>query len=254
MDNVLKKVANVISSNPKIANRFLKKWGIQSDQIEHKLGDQGLHGGVYSKIKSINNIKRSILQDSKILDIGPETGIEVFLLSEFGADVWVCEPDVDNLKLLKSISKKYVTSAGKVAFRQLHFKRVGFRLTKNKLASEQRNFLSVFKVIKTGLPTYYNIPEDMEKFSNISTKFDIVFVHKVLTTLSRFSTKPIEEIFTEAVKELWPSVAVKGIVSWTEPASLFDIISRISLPGKSKKIEYTIPNVKEKYVQFIIKK
>ncbi len=255
MVDVIKKLSIVINSKADISNSFYNKWGIHGKDIITKLNDKGLHGGLYSKVKSIKNALKHKQHGSKVLNIGPETGVELFLLLELGLEIDVCEPDIENLRLLKLISKNYITEDGKIAYKNMNFLNVGFRMNKKKLASEQRNYLSIHQMNKTGLPTFYKISPKIEPISSLNKKYDIIFIHKVLTSLSRFCDETPTEIFIKSIKELIPKISSDGLISWTEPMQLIDSNYQFdNLVSVAKLINYTIPDIKEKYIQILIYK
>ena len=118
-DKVIKKMCISISSDDHLSDWYLRKWNIEAKNIANRLSAPTLHGGIYSKVKSLENLK--VDKQSTALNIGPETGFEVFLLAELSNKVIICDPDEDNLELLKEIAKKYQTETSTPAIKKTIF-------------------------------------------------------------------------------------------------------------------------------------
>ena len=249
---VVGKMSSVISSFPELSDKYLRKWGIPISQLERHLLDYGFHGGAWSKQMSLQHL--DIKQGIKVLDIGPETGIEMCMLGELGADLGVIEPDGDNLHLLRMIATRYVTEAGSVLADHVDFYKSGFPMDTAKLQAEKRNYTAVLSLRQKGFPTYYNISE-MNEISLLPGDIDCIFIHKIITTLSRFTGREPYKVLIENSKLVWPLLKTGGVMSWTEPAVLLSHLpSKEGLPGNTRKISYRLPIVNEEYVQLIISK
>lgn len=247
---VVKKLKIIIENDINLANRLYKRWGVTTKDIESKLNDYGLHGGVWSKKKSIENL--SMKGDEKVLNIGPEIGTETLMLAEISNNVSVTDPDKDSLSLLRDISKNYVTERNVIADKVIRFYDCGFKMDSKKIEFEKNNYNAVFNVLGRGLPTYYDLSQP-KGIKRIGEKYDVIFIHKILTTLKRFTDKSFEAVFFDCVYEL-SCLLNKGVISWTEPSNLL-LDSELKYKDISfKKLSYLLPQLNERYSQFIIHK
>lgn len=92
-------------------------------QIIDKLSNYGGYRIRRSLVKSVQ-----IRQDDCVLDIGPEMGMECFLLAEVYNRVLVAEPDVYTADLLKEVAKYYITENGRRASEVIVIQRAGIIL------------------------------------------------------------------------------------------------------------------------------
>ncbi len=249
---VIRKIQQIVEEDNALQEKFYDKWGIKSKQIGARLLDNGLHGGAWSKLNSIKNL--NINEKSKVLNIGPEIGVESFMLAELCKNIYVADPDDSSLKILEAISNKYVTEANISAKSILSFINSGFKMSPKKISSEKRNYTSVRETLGNSLPTYYDI-QNNSLIRDINHKYDLIFVHKIITTLSRFTDNTFEEVFINCVNVLIPLLDSRGRVSWTEPRSLIFKAGEYLKNMKDielEVIEYPIPILDEKYIQYVI--
>jgi len=247
-DKVLQKMSAVIVSDKKLTDMYFNKWNINGNDIVNQLSSVNLHGGTYSKNMSLKNIKFDF--GSSILNIGPETGYEVFLLAELFANVHVCDPDEDNLALLKRISKKYYTEVGTRASDKTTFLPYGIN-NKQTITGEKRIFKSLESIGLKGLPTFYNLTSKKE-VGKIIGKFDVIFIHKILTTITRSATIPADIVFLTAIKTLKTLLKDGGQIFWTEPEAIWSQ-NNIDVNLFTKTVfKYKLRKLNESYVQIAI--
>lgn len=249
---VISKMKKILSTNPSLAQRFFNKWSITIDNIDTQLSDYGLHGGTWSKKKSLENL--NLKGSEKILNIGPEIGTEVFMLAELAAntsDVHILDPDSTSLTLLKDISKLYITESNIQANKILKFFAYGFQMTPEKIFLEQENYKAVHTTLGRGLPTFYNL-ETSKSLRELDQKYDVIYVHKILTTLKRFTDNSFTSVFSTSVSELKILLQKKGFISWTEPSSLISD-DKVMVEGFNvERLVYRIPEINEEYSQYIL--
>jgi len=89
-------------------------------QVREKLS---YYGGYQARRRLIESIP--IRADDYVLDIGPETGMECFLLAEVYKRVAVAEPDAETYNLLRGIAAHYITEDGRKASDVLQIRRAG---------------------------------------------------------------------------------------------------------------------------------
>ena len=244
---VLRKLKDILYVNDILAERFFKKWGVTREDISFQLNDFGLHGGLWSKNKSIENL--SLDGNEKVLNIGPEIGTESLMLAEIFSNVHVADPDIVSLSLLKDISKKYTIESGISAHKVIKFLNYGFWMSTEKIMLEQKNYAAVQDTLGRGLPTYYNL-NNTKNVKNLDQKYDVIFIHKILTTLKRFTKNSYEETFSNCVSVLKPLLQRKGYISWTEPSDLLPERKTTIEKTNSKKLVYKIPELNEEYAQY----
>ena len=107
------------------SKRFARKYGQQTlfESLCDIVESLGLYGGYEVRRKLIEAIP--IRPDECVLDIGPQMGMECFLLAEVYNGVLVAEPDATTAGLLKNIAEYYQTEDGKKASDVLDIRRAG---------------------------------------------------------------------------------------------------------------------------------
>lgn len=247
-DTVLEKMSFSISSEHHLSDLYFRKWNIESKNIIDCLSASGLHGGIYSKVRSLANLK--VNKHLTVLNIGPETGFETFLLVELFNKVLVCDPDEDNLKLLEEIAKRYQTEKGVLANKRITFLPFGIN-NKSTFSEEKRIYNSLKESGLNSMPTFYNITSKKE-IANLREKFDTVFIHKVLSTMTRSSNIRPDIVFKNAVQILRRKINKNGQISWTEPDAIWgqkDIILKFC---RGSIYKYKLADINETYVQIVI--
>jgi len=118
-----------VMKNEKLADAYCKRFRIVYSrktfeeiwlQFISKLSN---YGGYDMLRKLIEYVE--IRQEEDVLDIGPEMGMECFLLAELYNKVLVAEPDAVTSHLLKGIAKYYYTEDGRRASDVLDIQRMG---------------------------------------------------------------------------------------------------------------------------------
>lgn len=247
------KMCSILESNHDLSKRFYLKWGVESTNFRKKITDPLTHGGYISKMISLNNLKLS--KTNKVLDIGPEMGLEVFMLSEFAENITVCDPDQSNLDLIKMIASHYVNDRGQSINEVAEFRALGFNNDESFSVEEKNRYESIVKKIGHSLPAFYEVTS-VEPLSSLKDKFDLVFIHKILTTITRSGKKDSFEVFKNALEDVRKLIGSRGICSWTEPEFVWeqkDIMNNISkIDGvKVRFVEYVPDGLPEKFVQLI---
>jgi len=90
---------------------------------ENIIAALSFYGGYRAKRRLIESIP--IKENDSVLDIGPEMGVECFLLAEVYEKVIVAEPDAKTCEFLQKIASHYVTEKGAKASEILDIKRAG---------------------------------------------------------------------------------------------------------------------------------
>ncbi|MFZ2153151.1 MAG: hypothetical protein WAV41_03785 [Microgenomates group bacterium] len=232
-------------SYPSIVTNYFDKWGIRPENLITRLSDTNFHGGIESKIISIHNLPSK--KYSTTLDIGPETGIEIFLLSEISAHLQVADPDEDNLILLKSITDKALPIYSK----NIKYIPCGLDNSHTYLA-ENSYYTQLKKIQKNSIPTFYHLTSTSE-LANLDSKFDLIYIHKIISTISRSQKTPANSIFHKSLDTLFTKLNKKGIISWTEPKFFWDQ-QKLTIPDKykTKVIDYQLSNTADNYRQLLI--
>jgi hypothetical protein len=125
----LNKYLKAIFQDERLAREYFKRFARKYDQqtLSESLCDivesLGFYGGYKVRRKLIEAIP--IKQDECVLDIGPQMGMECFLLAEVYNRVLVAEPDALTAGLLKNIAEYYQTEDGKKASDVLDIRRAG---------------------------------------------------------------------------------------------------------------------------------
>jgi hypothetical protein len=253
------KLQSILKNNARIEERYFAKWGINGQNLDKVLKDENFHGGVSSKEISINNL--NIKSTDKVLDIGPETGLEIFLLGEITPNITVFDPDEDNMSLLQDICSEYVTERGIKLGENTSFLPYGLYNTRESSVKERSFYEFAKKSYKTSLPTYYKVTSTTQvKDSKITNRFNVVYIHKIFSTLCRSSKfKPIE-ILKGSLEQINPLLQNNSSVSWSEPKFVLrdreisdDALNKAAknVGMKLKKIYYKLPINHEEFVQLI---
>lgn len=251
---VVDKLCNILENSPDLSKKFYFKWGVDGKNFRRKITDPLTHGGYISKMTSLNNLNLSGV--NKILDIGPEMGLEVFMLSEIASSVVVCDPDQSNLDLIREIANHYINDRGQSINKIIDFRALGFNNNESFSVEEKNRYESIVKKLGHSLPAFYDVTS-VEPLSNLKDKFDLVFIHKILTTITRSGTEDPFEVFKKAVENIKELINSQGTCSWTEPEFVFeqkDILNNISKirSVKIKVIEYIPTGLQEKFIQLLI--
>lgn len=252
---ILKKIKDVLTKHPHINEAYKRKWNIELPEVIQKLSSMDFHGGAHSKVISLKNMGYD--QNLSVLNIGPETGFEVFLLAEVFGKVIVCDPDEDNLSLLKEMVKYYEF------INKPEFKFIAAGLNNKETAKRENEIYQSLKETSfKGFPTFYKISSTKE-IKDIDIKIDYIFIHKILSTISRSSYRKVSEIFNESVQNLLIKLKNGGRLSWTEPSFLYEqngiklnnlkswVAKKLSVKNVIIK-QYYLPVNKELFVQVII--
>lgn len=248
VEKITKKMSEAIISDNHLSKEYLKKWNIAPQDIVNQLSSAGLHGGIYSKVKSLNNLK--IDENLTVLNIGPETGFEVFLLAELFGRVIVCDPDEDNLILLKKIACAYQTEAGIPASEKITFLPLGIN-NSDTFSEEKRIYNSLKQFGCNSMPTFYNVTSKKE-ISDLQIPVDLVFIHKILSTITRSASLKSEVVFSNAVQTLRTLLNKGGKISWTEPKAVWEQ-KKVDLSLYEGLIyEYELQKLEDTYIQIVI--
>lgn len=246
---VLNKISSILISNKDLGDQYFHKWGIRPIDFCSKISSPLFHGGIGSKIKSIKNILH--FQTDSVLNIGPETGFEAFYLSEIYPNVIICDPDEDNLLLLKTIADNYRLENGSFASSKMIFFPYGLNNTDTSF-QELRNYQTVKTYQSSGMPTFYNVTS-VQEINQLSNNIDLIFIHKILSTITRFSQKSSVDIFIECITQLSSKLSPQGVISWTEPQKIwkqnhidFNILCN---SFQIKIYNYKLPKINEIYTQ-----
>jgi len=252
--NVVNKMYEILLNDPILADNFYRKWGVRVSEFRQKITNPLTHGGYMSKITSINNL--SIGKDTNLLDIGPEMGLEVFMFSEITDKIVVCDPDVSNLELIESIAKKYKNNSGVCVSSHMEFKPFGFGNDTDFIKKEMAMYGGIVNKLGHSLPAFYNVVSD-ESLSLLENKsFDLIFVHKILTTITRSQASRPFDVFYNAVVESMKLLNNGGVFSWTEPDFVWEqkeiLDNFCKLKGiKVQRVEYE-KDLPEKFVQILM--
>ena len=254
---VVDKLQTILNENDNISTLFFNKWGVDKKSFKLKITNPLTHGGYISKSISINNIE--VDKDTTVLDIGPEMGLEVFMLSESAKKIIVCDPDQDNLMLIKLIAEKYVNNAGLNVGEIVEFRPLGFNNSDTFVIEEKNRYEGIVEKLGHSLPAFYNVSSSDAVRDITETKFDLVFVHKILTTITRSNTVDSYKVFRQAVDDILPLLENDGICSWTEPEFVFEqkqILSQLRYMNQLKYsvIDYQPKELPEKFIQLLIGK
>ena len=101
---------------------FYDKHSAAQSYDEIKLG-LSFYGGYRARRRLITSVP--LVADSCVLDIGPEMGMECFLLAEVYRKVIVTEPDVRTAAVLQGLAEHYVTENGRKAANILDIRPAG---------------------------------------------------------------------------------------------------------------------------------
>jgi hypothetical protein len=254
-NNIIHKIHKILINDPPLAKDYYLKWGIDLKDFENKINDPLIHGGYISKMISVNNL--DCPKDIVILDIGPEMGLEVFMLAEFAKRIVVCDPDKENLDLIGMLVKKYRNNECNLISDFIEFKPYGINNNEIFAITENKRYESIVNKLGHSLPTFYRVTstEDIDKLEN--DKFDLIFIHKILTTITRSAEKNQDDIFFNAVRKLIIFLQKGGICSWTEPEFVFQQKGVIENINKLDDINYSIisyqpAELAETFMQFKI--
>jgi hypothetical protein len=219
LHSVPEKIADVLIDNEKIGNDFYKRWGIPPNQYVAKIRSNELHGGFESKLKSISNLV--VHPNMTIMNIGPEMGIESFMMAELADKVYVCDPDSTILKLVNDIACQYICENGEKSSKKMEFLHAGFKIDEVN-SKDREQYKSINSILNHALPTYYDV-DSTKEIESLSFKVDIVFIHKILTTLTRFSPPNSDlDIVSYIIDVLADKLNSHGIISWTEPSFVWE--------------------------------
>ncbi|OGD81328.1 hypothetical protein A2572_02295 [Candidatus Collierbacteria bacterium RIFOXYD1_FULL_40_9] len=254
---VVEKIYNVLSEDHVLANEFYQKWGVSLADFKRKITDPLTHGGYVSKLKSIENLE--IRKETSVLDIGPEMGLEVFMLAELTDKVTVCDPDVSNLKLISDIARKYIKDGGVRKGVLINFEPLGFGNDVDSIARERTMYNDIVEKLGHSLPAFYNIASERNLNILKEEMFDLIFIHKILTTITRSKAEKPFVVFCEAIEVIKKLLKVGGVCSWTEPEFVWEQKRVLNNLTKIKgviveKIEYHPKELPEKFVQLFIYK
>jgi len=123
------KFLSAIVEDGVLAKAYFERFGIAHfektpEEIWWQLVDKlSNYGGYEVRRRLIECVE--IRPGDFVLDIGPETGMECFLLAEVYHKVLVAEPDATTLYLLKGIAEYYYTDDGRKASEVLDIQRTG---------------------------------------------------------------------------------------------------------------------------------
>lgn len=256
LDHTPSKIAAILEKNRVIAELFYKRWGILPSDFEAKIRTNELHGGFESKLLSIKNLP--IHNSDTITVIGPEIGIEAFMFAELAYRVYIYDPDSTILELIKKISNHYTCYDGTLAKDKFAYFHAGFRINKVNLKDKQQ-YESVQKILNHALPTYYNV-DSLQEIQDVLIESDTIFIHKILTTLTRFcSDSSSEDIATYIIRILKNRSKKNTIISWTEPDFVWKKFF-LNYPNtlldtsttKKRMIAYPLSQCTDTYVQYIL--
>lgn len=253
INTIIDNIYQILVKNKKISYYFYDKWGIKINEFKKKIIDPTTHGGYVSKKISISNL--DINKKTKILDIGPEMGLEIFLLSELSDDITVCDPDKDNLILLKKITDKYINIKGEKIKSKITYKPYGIGNNNLFSITEKNRYKIIYNKLKHSLPAFYNVTSTKEINNLKPIKFDLIFIHKILTTISR-SSEDCYQLFKTTIFSLNDLLSKNGVISWTEPEFVLkqkNIINNLKIFNEFnyKIIKYKTKKLPERFVQLI---
>lgn len=123
------KFLSAIVENGELARAYFERFGIAyfektPEEIGWQLVDKlSNYGGYEVRRRLIECVE--IRPGDCVLDIGPETGMECFLLAEVYRKVLVAEPDNTTPHLLRGIAEHYYTDDGRKASDVLDIQRTG---------------------------------------------------------------------------------------------------------------------------------
>ncbi len=123
------KFLQALSEDNELAKAYFERFGVvceekSSEEIVCQIIDKlSYYGGYEIRCKLIESIQ--VKPEDCVLDIGPETGMECFLLAEVYHKVLVAEPDTTTPSLLRGIAKHYLTEDGRKASDVLDIRRTG---------------------------------------------------------------------------------------------------------------------------------
>jgi len=121
--NFLRKFLLALLSEPVVCNGYFRRFQIKDLAGFSRLSYFGGYP-LYSKlIKAV-----PVNPDDHVLDIGPWTGLECFLLSEVYKKVSVAEPDSEIASQLRAIAQHYRTDDGRLASEALNIHQMGVGL------------------------------------------------------------------------------------------------------------------------------
>lgn len=119
-----------ITEDIDVKNAYFERFGVvrNKDTPPEKIGCQlidklSYYGGYETRRKLIESVP--ITPSDLVLDIGPEMGMESFLLAETYDKVLVAEPDATTSDLLIEVAKYYRTEDGRQASEVLDVRRCG---------------------------------------------------------------------------------------------------------------------------------
>jgi hypothetical protein len=115
----LKKFLGAIEKDKKVMDAYYQRFDSYYDKHsaaqsrdEVRLG-LSFYGGYRARRRLITAVPVTV--DACVLDIGPEMGMECFLLAEVYHKVIVAEPDIRTVAVLRGLAEHYVTENGRKA-------------------------------------------------------------------------------------------------------------------------------------------
>ncbi len=248
------KLCNVFDNNPGLSQKFYLKWGVDKKDFKRKIYNPLTHGGYMSKLISLNNLNLSEI--NSVLDIGPEMGLEVFMLSEFAKSITVCDPDQSNLDLIREMASHYINEKGEYINNFIEYRALGFNNNEVFSREEIKRYESIVNKLGHSLPAFYNVTS-VDSINSLRVRYDLIFIHKILTTITRLGDKKSFDVFIDAVENTKELMTSSGKCSWTEPEFVFDqkgILNNISkINGVNVKLlEYVPEGISEKFIQIIL--
>lgn len=123
------KLLSAILENREVATAYFERFCIAyykktPEEILYQLVEKlSNYGGYEARRRLIECVE--IRPEDCVLDIGPEMGMECFLLAEVYHKVLVAEPDATTPHLLKRIAEYYYTDDGRGASKVLDIRRTG---------------------------------------------------------------------------------------------------------------------------------
>ena len=209
----LYKFVTAIIENENTQRSYFERFGITHNKQapektwEQIIGKLSYYGGYTLRRSLVECVP--INEDDCVLDIGPEMGMECFLLAEVYKRVIVAEPDATSASLLKSIAKYYYTEDGRKASDILDVRQIGIfppGATHLNTAGDGK---------PTGLPSF-----DVRGAADISDTLDLHFADRVICNHIVWAM-PKEVNLSVLLSALSSYCSQRGIITWAhEPSEL----------------------------------
>ncbi len=124
-----KKFFNALSEDGELMRAYYRRFDAYYDENYPERSQDRIitglncYGGYKARVKLIKSVP--IARNGLVLDIGPEMGMECFLLAEVYQRVLVAEPDERTCRLLKGLAENYFTEDGRRASEVLDIRCAG---------------------------------------------------------------------------------------------------------------------------------